>query len=291
MIERKIAAAAGRQRGLVTRGQLVGAGLTAAEIKRRLGDGRLYLIHRGVYAVGHPELTELARCQAAVLAVSGGVLSHRSAGVLWRMLDAWPPYPDVTVVRRGGSTPNTIVLHRVRRPPPTTRRHGLPVTTPARTILDLAEVLGPEALRRMIRNAEFDRLINHDQLTHLIRANPGRHGARRLKEARGAGAAPTRSALEDRFLTLVAQAGLPHPEVNVRVADARVDFLWRAQRVIVETDGWDNHSGRIAFEDDRDRDQRLLAAGYRVMRVTWRQLTREPMKVTARLAALLVVAA
>src|SRR5688500_10778979 len=100
MTERKIAAVAGRQRGVVTREQLLALELSPGEIKQRLKDGRLYRIHRGVYAVGHPELTPLAQCQAAVLAVAGGVLSHRSAGVLWGMLDHWPPDPEVTVVRR-----------------------------------------------------------------------------------------------------------------------------------------------------------------------------------------------
>jgi very-short-patch-repair endonuclease len=195
--------------------------------------------------------------------------------------------PEVTVVRSGGNGPHGIALHRVRTLPEIRIRHGLKVTTPARTILDLAETLGTTDLRRTIRQAEFDHLVTHDDLIHLLNAHPGRRGAKRLKEALDGGAAPTRSEFEDAFLRLVDAAGLPRPEINVRIRDARVDFLWRAQRVIVETDGWDGHSGRIAFEDDRERDQRLLAAGWVVMHVTWRQLTKEPTKVAARLAALL----
>lgn len=289
-VERMVGAVAGRQRGLVTRAQLLGLGLTRREIERRLADGRLYLIHRGVYAVGHRELTPLARCEAGLLAVAGGVLSHRSAGVLWGMVATWPADPDVTVVRRGGTPPRGIALHRVRALDRrhVTARQGLAVTTPARTLLDLAEVLGMRELRRAIRQAEFDRRVDHRGLAQLLAASPGRHGVAALTEALGDGA-PTRSELEDRFLKLLADAGLPRPRVNARVAGFTVDFVWDAHRVIVETDGWGNHGGRIAFEDDRERDQRLLAAGYRVMRITWRQLTRDPTKVAARLGALLAV--
>ena len=282
-----IAGIAGRQRGVVSRAQLVAAGVTAAEIDRRLASGRLFGIHRGVYAVGHRALPVLALCQAALLAVPGGVLSHLTAGATWGMLPTWPEVPHVTVARRGGQPIAGLALHRVRTAPEQTLRHGLPTTTPARTILDLAETLGIHDLRRTIRQAEYDHLVNHDQLTHLLTSHPGRRGHKRLRQATSGGAAPTRSELEDRFLKLIADAGLPRPEINARVDGARVDFLWPTHRVIVETDGWDAHSGRVAFEEDRDRDQRLLAAGYRVMRVTWRQLTEQPLKVAARLAALL----
>jgi very-short-patch-repair endonuclease len=286
-IDRRIGRIAGAQRGVVTRAQLIAAGETPSEIKRRLADGRLYLLHRGVYSVGHGELTPAAWHQAALLAVDGGVLSHLSAGAVWRWVQTWPVQPHVTIARRGGRVPNGITLHRVRAMPEVRERNGLRVTTPARTLLDLAEILGTADLRRAIRQAEFDHLVTHDQLLHLLTRHPGRHGARRLKEALDGGATPTRSDLEDRFLDLIDKAGLERPEMNARVHHARVDFLWPRQRVIVETDGWDGHSGRIAFEDDRERDQRLLAAGYVVMRVTWRQLTKEPTKTAARLAALL----
>lgn len=286
-MEREIGRIAGGRRGLVTRRELLTCGMSVREINQRLADGRLYVIHRGVYSVGHAALTPLAQHHAAMLAVPAGVLSHHSAGALWRILDHWPALPHVTIVRRGGNGPRGISLHRVRTMPTSSERDGLRVTTPARTLLDLAEILGPADLRRAVRQAEFDRLVNHDQLTHLLTSHPGRRGAKRLKEAIAGGAAPTRSEFEDRFLSVVRDAGLPRPEMNERVEGAKVDFLWRTQRVIVETDGWDNHSGRVAFEDDRDRDQRLLAAGYVVMRVTWQQLTRQPLKVAARLAALL----
>ena len=286
-MEREIGRIAAAQRGLVARTQLIAIGMSVREINARLADGRLYLIHRCVYAVGHGELTPLARHEAALLAVPGGVLSHFSAGVLWRLLDTWPPEPHVTVVRRGGNGPHGIALHRVRALPDAQRRQGLRVTTPARTLLDLAEILGDTELRRAIRQAEFAHLVNQDQLTRLLDAHPGRHGCKRLKEATAGGEAPTQNDFEDRFLELVERAGLPRPEINQRVEGAKVDFLWRAQRVIVESDGWEAHRGRIAFEDDRDRDQRLVAAGWVVLRVTWRQLTGQPIRVATRLAAVL----
>ena len=192
-----------------------------------------------------------------------------------------------TFAARRQRRPRGITLHRVRSAPDTQTRHGLTVTTPARTLLDLAETLGPDDLRRAIRQAEYDHLVNHDQLTHLLTSHPGRRGHKRLKEAIDGGTAPTQNDFEDRFLNWSTDAGLPRPEINARIEGARVDFLWRRQRLIVETDGWDAHSGRIAFEDDRERDQRLLAAGYIVMRVTWRQLTEQPTRLVARLAALL----
>ena len=270
----------------MTRKELLATGITPREIKQRLNDGRLYRVFHGVYAVGHDELTPLARAHAATLAIPNGVLSPRNGR---------RPVGDGRrlagrAARNGGAPRRPRAeghhLHRVRALDRAhkTKRRDLPVTTPARTLLDLAETLDPTTLRRAIRQAEFDRLVSHEQLTHLLDAHPGRRGRARFTDTTDT---PTRSEFEDRFLTLMDQAGLPRPEPNAPLHGARVDFLWPEQRVIVETDGWNAHHGRQAFEDDRDRDQRLSALGYRILRVTWRQLTREPTRTAARIAAVL----
>ncbi len=185
-----------------------------------------------------------------------------------------------------------VLVHRSRRLP----RHEitvcarLPVTTPSRTLLDLADVLDPHSLQRALEQAELLRLFDKRALDQTLQDNPGRQGATRLRQALAelaTSSPPTRSALEDAFLELCARHSLPRPLVNQRVLEFEVDFVWPQRRVIVEADGFAHHGSRSAFEQDRWRDLKLEVAGYKVLRCTWRQLQCKPAEVANMLKAVL----
>jgi very-short-patch-repair endonuclease len=254
---------ASRQHGVVSVAQLRHAGLDKDRVRRRVVNGRLHRLHRGVYAVGHRSLPIEARWMAAVLACGeGAVLSHRSAASLWGLLDPKSGSVDVSIPgtpgrgRRAG-----IRLHRCQSLASdlTTRRLGIPVTAPARTITDL---------RRMVSSAEYRRAIRQSAVLGLnVGPDIAQDG--------------TRSELEWRFLLLCRNHRLPPPEVNVRIAGLLVDFVWRDQRLIVETDGYKFHRGRAAFEDDRGRDLRLRQIGFDVMHFSYRQVVDQPEQVVS----------
>jgi very-short-patch-repair endonuclease len=252
---------ASRQHGVVSVRQLHAAGLGKDAIRSRVRGGRLHRVFRGVYAVGHAGLGNEGRWMAAVLACGErAVLSHRSAAELWRLIDPVEGPIHVTVPVAGGRSRRAgIRIHRIPSltHAATTRRHGIAVTTPARTLSDLRRVLSPSEVRRAIRQAEFAELPTGD------------HG----------GSDGTRSELEGRFLLLCRRHRLPAPEVNVRVGRLTVDFLWREQRLIVETNGYASHRGRQAFEDDHARDNELMATDYDVLRFTYRKVVNEPAEV------------
>jgi len=253
-----------RQHGVASVAQLRAAGLDKDKVKRRVQAGRLHAIHRGVYAVGHRGLSQEGRWMAAVLAGGrGAALSHRSAASLWGLLPArTADRIDVAVPGSGGKRRRAgIRAHRLETLTLTdvTRRHGIPVTTPRRTIYDLRRTAPFPELRRALRQAEV--------LGLPIGPDPALDR--------------TRSELELRFLSLCRKHHLPPPEVNVHIGPWLVDFLWREQRLIVETDGYRYHRGRIAFEDDRARDLELRALGYDVVRLTYRQVTKNSAEVVA----------
>jgi very-short-patch-repair endonuclease len=259
----EIARVAGRQHGVVTSRQLVAAGLFPSGISDRVTTGRLHRLYRGVYAVGHIALSNEGRWMAAVLAYGeSAVLSHRSAGALWRILQAPRPggaqeqsseVAEVTVPGDGGRAKRQgIRLHRSRSlsPADVTLRVGIPVTRPARTLEDLRRILRPAQFGAALRQAEFLGLPLGDQFP----------------------TDRTQSELEARFLAICRRHRLPQPDVNARVGEFVVDFLWPSAQLIVEVDGWTAHRTRSAFEADRARDARLKLLGYEVLRFTWRQV-------------------
>jgi very-short-patch-repair endonuclease len=282
------------QHGVVTRPQLLAAGVTRRMIDARLKSGLLRRLHRGVYLLGSLRgALEPARARemAAVLACGrGAVASHRSAAWLWDMAPRPAPAAPVEIRIPGAS--------RVRRPgilvrssseldaDDTTLLGGIPVTTPLRTLRDLSMVVGPRELERAAARAERQNLVRSDDLSSLVARHRGRPGAPVLRAVLGRGGVPvlTRSEAETRFLALVRGGRLPGPEANVMVRGYEVDFLWRAQGIAVEVDGFGFHSSRHRFERDRLRDAEMLAAGIRVMRVTWRQIVDEPSATLVRLA-------
>jgi predicted transcriptional regulator of viral defense system len=285
-----VAELAGRQHGVVARRQLLAAGVSNAAIGRMAASGWLIRLHAGVYAVAGRQLETHGRWMGAVLA--GGpnaLLSHTSAGALWRIVDPIPGPVHVTVAggkrRRAG-----IVFHRSNDLEHARAvRNRIPLTTPSHTLLDLAATLSRRRLERALETAERLGLLDIAELTRLCEAARGRKGTGCLCSvlAHYRPAPERRSELERRFLGVCREAGLPRPAVNVPVAGIEVDFLWPEARLVVEVDGFEFHRDRTAFERDRRRDARLQLAGYRVVRITYRRLVEEPESVVADIAALL----
>jgi very-short-patch-repair endonuclease len=268
---------AAAQHGVVDRRAALAAGVTADAIRHRVRAGRLHVLFPGVYAVGHPAVAPLGRAMAAVLACGpGAALSHQSAAHLHGLL---PRYlAPIHVSRVGGPRQlHGVVVHRPRALPPSDvlLQSAVPVTTPARTILDLADT--PD-LQQALNEAQVRRIIDLDDLRARARGR-----LRELLEDPQI----SRSELERALLTLIRRAGLPHPETNVYVEGHEVDTYWPAHRLIAEVDGFAYHRTRKAFEQDRHRDQTLTAAGYTVIRLTWRQITTEPERAAATLATVL----
>ena len=262
--------AAGQHRVVCT-AQLRAAGIGRNATSQRVQAGRLHRLYRGVYAVGHNRLTFEGRCMAAVLALGdGAVVSHQSAAGLWEILKPATGPIHVTLGGDGGRKRRCgITIHRSHSliAGVTTRRHGIPVTKPARTLRDLHRTLPQPVYQRAVRRALDLRLIRSADL-------------QREPDL-------TRSELERLFLRLCRRHRLPQPEVNARLGPFEVDFLWRHRRVIAEVDGYRHHGGRAGFESDRARDAHLQSLGFRVLCFTHRQLTQERSAVVAALRPLL----
>jgi Protein of unknown function (DUF559) len=285
--DRALAELARLQHGVVSRDQLKILGFSRGAIDARRARGTLHAVHRAVYAVGHTRLTWRGRVWAAALA-KDAVHSHRCAGALRELLAPGPM--EMTTVRGARSSPG-IIVHRSRTltDRDVTLVEGLPCTTVARTILDLADVLPSARIPALLKRADFHGVLDFAQLA----ATPPGRRSRALREAIeeivDTGPELTRSALEERFLAIVGTAGLPKPLVNHPVEGFVADFLWPAQRLVIETDGAASHLTPAAFEHDRRRDATLLLAGHRVARFTYRQVTANPGEVASTLAGLLAL--
>lgn len=294
--ERCVAQLADRHHGVVARFHLVDAGLTRAEIDHRVARGSLIPLHRGVYAVGHRALSVRGRWIAAVFAGGrGAVLSHRSAAALWGIRGSDRAAIEISTPSRGGER-SGLEAHRAHLvADEITIREQIPVTTPARTLFDLAAVLDRHRLERATHEAEVLRLLSPASLPVLLERHPGRRGAKHLRaildDLRERGATVTKSELENRFLSVVVRAGLPRPRINADVPTAlrayEVDATWAAARLAVELDGAAAHRTRRAFEEDRLRDRALAVAGWRTIRITWHELRAHPDRVAADLQGLL----
>lgn len=292
--DRFIAALAARQHGVVSLADLRDAGLGRGAIAHRVRAGRLHRLHRGVYAVGHSRISQHGAWLAAVLACGdGALLSHGAAGALWELRTSSSPRFDVTLPTRAGRERRPeIRMHRPRAPVPdahVARHRAIAVTSVAWTLVDLADALPASSTARAVERANALALFDLHAVRDALAHHPARRGVARLAVALDAHRDDTitRSELETMFLALCAAHDVPRPAVNVRVEDLEVDFLWRAQRVIAETDGHRDHGTRAAFERDRARDARLAVAGYRVVRFTYRQVERGPAAVATTLRALL----
>jgi REase_MTES_1575 len=300
-LNRAVVKLAATQHTVIGLDQLRELGLSASAVRDRAASGRLHRIHHAVYSLVPPELlTRDGRYMAAVLACGPeAVLSYRSAAALHELRHTDRSKIDVTIPGRSPRRHPGIDLHRstTLRPEDTTRVRNIPVTTVERTVLDLGQVIDRRGVERACNQAEILDVFDLDGLLDQIGRNHGRLAARRLRavlDDHYPGSTPTWSRLEEKFLALCRAARLPGPEVNAWITpddgdptSIRVDFVWREQRLIVETDGHSTHRTRQAFEHDRTRDQRLTVAGWTVIRITWRQLSRHPEQVAETIARLL----
>lgn len=291
--DRAICELAGRQHGRVARRQLLALGVSDRAIQHRIRIGRLIPEHPGVYAVGHRVRTHRGRWMAAVLAAGpGAALSHRSAAGLHRQL---PPGGAIHVTAPGRRTVARVIVHRRRLPADEVMIiDAIPVTTPPRTSFDLAETEPPLTVEAAINEAEYLRLTDRLSLVDMLARHPNQRGAatvRAILEAGDIGRRRTRNDFERSLLALVDVARLPRPVMNqpLVVAGRHIepDAMWPEQRLAVELDGWRSHRRRAKRETDVARDRRLQVAGWRVVRVTWRQLERDRASLTRDLADLL----
>lgn len=278
---------AGRQHGVVTRRELLDAGHPRGVVDRALRGTWVRRLHRGVYQVGpatSPHTTEVA----AVLACGPtAVLSHRSAAQLWGILAAPRRTAKVDVsVTAGHPRVSRIRIHRpgALQNAEITRIKGVPVTTPTRTLYDLAEAVSLRELERALGEAFARGLSSRRKVLALADGHTRRRGSRRLRDLLREGIpGRIRSEAEARFLALVRRAGLPPPEVNVWLAGYEVDFLWREEKLVVELDGYGPHSAPRAFEVDRRRSAAIAGAGLRLIRFTWRRIEEEPYQLVKEL--------
>ena len=288
-----IARLAERQHGVVTWAQLRAIGLGEGAIESRIARSYLHRVHRGVYRVGHTAPLPFAREMAAVLACGDfAALSHGTAAAVgWRFVPEDGTGLHVTVAGGGRRQRAGIRVHRSPLgSTDVTRLQGVPVTSPTRTLLDLAATAPPLLLERALEDARRRRLVTTGGLLAALERSPSRAGSPALRALlqHERGPALTRSAAERKLVELVRLARLPPPEHNVAFGPYELDVLWRAYGLAAEVDGFAYHGGRAAFERDRKRDADLQAAGLRVMRITWRQLVDEPEAVAARLGAALL---
>lgn len=292
--DQAIAGLAARQWGVVARSQLLDAGVPRTTIGDRVRNGRLIQLHRGVYAVGHRQLRREGCWLAAVLAVGpGAVLSHRDAAGLHDLRAANHIRVDVSTTRQPRAI-RGVAIHRTRtldaRDITTVR--GIPTTTVARTLVDLAGVVSHTHLARAIKEAELRNAFDLATVEAAMVRTRGRRGPglRALREAiqerKELSATHTHSILEDAFLRLLRGASLPIPATNANVEGLWVDAAWRVHRLVVELDGWASHHTRQAFEVDRERDATLTAAGWRTVRFTYAHVVGRPDHVVSTLRRL-----
>jgi hypothetical protein len=276
------------QHGVVSTRQLAGIGYSRSSASKAHGVGRLRRVHRGVYAVGHERLTWEGRCLAAVLACPPSVASHMTAAWLWGLLRSRPTTIHLTAPTKRRSKPG-IVLHSADLPDTDlTEIDSIPVTALPRTLLDLAAMLPPDWLGRVLKRAEELGLFDLGPVNALLGRSPGHHGAGRLRAALDIyrpEPAFTRSGPERDFLALVREAGLPAPSMNFVVGGFELDAYWEHERFAVELDVYETHGTHDSFERDRLRQDDLLLIGVEMIRVTGARLRREPTATTERVAA------
>jgi hypothetical protein len=282
---------AGKQWGVISREQLQACGVGRSAVSRWLAAGRLHVVHRGVYALGHASVPIEGRLVAALLhAGPDAVLSHATASWWWKLIAEAPTLIEVSSRSRARSATGVLVHHprHIER----TRHRRFPITPVPRTLLDLTAEASLSKVRRALAEADYRRLLDLDAIETALGA--GRPGSAKLRHALDRHLpqlARTRSPLEAAFLALCESAGVPLPEINVRVAGWTVDALWRRERLVVEVDGYGNHHSRAQIERDRRKELCLRRAGLTVVRYSEDQVMAEATSVRADLLARLQDAA
>jgi very-short-patch-repair endonuclease len=280
-----------RQHGVVALWQLTALGIEASAVRRRVADGRLRRIHRGVYAAG--EIGRKGYWMAAVLACGeGALLSHRDAAALWNLRDTARSAIDVSVPGAKRRSRPRLTIHSAAELHPDDRAEveGIPVTSIARTLLDLAEVVSATELRRAYEAAERHELLDMRAVRELLDRSNGRRGLPALLALRDYDPSPaigSKSDLESMFLDLVREAGLPLPQLNVLVEGYLVDAYWPPARLVVELQSYEHHAHRQAFDRDYAKLSRLKMAGHHVLPLTHRQVCDEADWVLGALRSLL----
>lgn len=295
-LEARVVELASRQNGVVTRRQLLELGLTPRMVASWQQQRRLRPIHRGVYLVG--AVAPLWAMERAALLACGAraVLSHWTAAHMVELpvrADAGKDAVHVIIPVSGGGRRTGIRAHRTGalHPAEVQRLHDMPVTSTARTLFDLAVPLGrigqARTLDRLVAVALERRLVTEAELRRLLKRHASHRGAGLLDLVLGQAGGPRLTRSEAALLRLIREAELPLPRMNVRAEGYEVDSLWEAERLVVEVDGWALHSSRNRFEGNRERDARLTAAGFTVLRVSLRHIERKPLAVVARIAFML----
>jgi len=289
------------QHGVFGLDQLRELGLEPATVRYRCAAGRLHRIHKTVYSlVPKALLKREGLYMAAVLACGpGAVLSHRSAARLHGIRDWGYTRIEVTVAGRSPRAHPGVAVHRstTLTEADVTTVDNTPVTTIHRTLLDLAEVVDQRQLERAFDQAEIVEGLDLHAINDQLARNPTRKGAKKVRRVLNEhyiGTTPTENDFEEAFLALTQSLGLPDPTPQLYIDPGdggpmiRADFAWPELRIVVETDGRRTHGTRQAFESDRRRDQRLIAAGWRVIRTTWRQIKNRPHELKPVLLKLLL---
>jgi very-short-patch-repair endonuclease len=268
--------------------------MTSKMIDGRVERGLLHVVHRGVYAVGHRSLTMEGRWMAATLAFGpDAVLSHRSAGQLWGLVPLSSIAPEVTRPRHAAGRPGLVVHQGSLRADEVGSYRGIPVTSVARTMFDLAGMLPEREVERAWNELEAHEYRTRLSVRDLIERYPGQPGTLLLTRL-ASGKEPvgiTRSELEEAFLALVDRYELPRPRMNAHLAIRdrfyEVDCLWEDLRVAIELDGGAAHRTKRAFHKDRERDRILTAERYTTARITWHQIQQTPDEVASDLHLIL----
>jgi predicted transcriptional regulator of viral defense system len=288
------------QHGVIALFQLRRLGLTDDAAQKRRATGRLHRIHRGVYSLVPRELLKREGLyMAAVLACgSGAVLSHRSAARLHGLQNYDYGRIDVTVPKRSQRTHSGVAVHTstTLTDADVTVVNGIPTTTIARTLFDVADLITARQLERAFDQADAMHALDLNEIRDQVARNPTRPAAKAVKhllKTHYIGSTPTENEFEEKFLALTRSLKLPDPTPQFWIDPGdgeppiRADFAWPDRKIVVETDGRRTHGTRHAFESDRRRDQRLIAAGWRVIRTTWTQLTHRPHELKPVLLTLL----
>lgn len=290
----EVARIAASQSGLVATRQLRGCGIESGAVTLRVRRGQLHPVFHGVYAVGHSALTRMGLFTAAVLACGDDAILGHYAAAAYHRLHAWDDLNNVEVIvpRAAGRRIDGIRAHRSRvAERDVWRRGGILITSPARTILDLAATTPAKPLRRLVRDALAEGRVSVRQLNDVVDRHRGHRGVAALRRLIADGYVPTRSELEDRALDLILAALIPKPEINSWLhldgRPIRPDMFWRELGVVIELDGARWHDDPLTRQDDADKQAILEAHGLRVLRITWRQLVDHPRQTIARIRAAL----
>lgn len=293
--DRLIGRLAAKQQGRVGRDQLLARGVSPDSVDRRLASGRLLLERPGVYAVPGAATGNRARYAVALLDTGpGSMVSNLSAAADWQMQKRSPVVIDITNARRLGSRDGIRVHHRRIHPAEIVRVDGLPMTSPAQTIFDLATKLGDDSLAKTANQGFVERIVTVQALHTALERNRGRRGSRafrKLLDRIDPEGRRVRSPLEVAAADFMRARGFPpwvqNEAIDIDGETVVPDFLWREQRVYVEADGRDPHLAPLTFDSDRRKDRRARVRGWLPVRITWDDLDRRPDELEADLRALL----